>query len=56
MRSLFAIAIFIVISMVVVVIIGKKFRISTRYERKPRELSAWNSLDRGIDPTKAKKK
>jgi hypothetical protein len=42
--------------MVVVVIIGRKFKISNRYERKPRELSAWNSLDRGIDPTKAKKK
>jgi hypothetical protein len=56
MKNITAIVFFIAIAMGSVVVIGKKFRISTRYERKPRELSAWNSLDKGIDPTKAKKK
>lgn len=26
-------------------------KLPTRYERNPRKLSSWNSLDRGIDPT-----
>ena len=26
-------------------------KLPSRYERNPRKLSAWNSLDRGIDPT-----
>jgi hypothetical protein len=56
MKNVTAILFFIGAAMASVVFIGKKFRISTRYERKPRELSAWNSLDKGIDPTKAKKK
>jgi hypothetical protein len=56
MKNVTAILFFIGAAMASVVVIGKKFRISTRYERKPRELSAWNSLDKGIDPTKAKKK
>jgi len=56
MKNLVAISIFIVVVMSTVTLIGKKFRISARYERKPRELSAWNSLDKGIDPTKVKKK
>ena len=34
-----------------VVLLGRKFNISSRYDRKPRELNNWNSLDRGIDPT-----
>lgn len=56
MKNVTEILFFIGAAMASVVVIGKKFRISTRYERKPRELSAWNSLDKGIDPTKAKKK
>jgi hypothetical protein len=34
-----------------VIVISKRFRLSSRYERKPRELNTWNSLDHGIDPT-----
>lgn len=26
-------------------------KLPSRYERNPRKLSAWNSLDQGIDPT-----
>jgi len=31
--------------------ISRKVRLSSRYERAPRKLSTWNSLDKGIDPT-----
>ncbi len=26
-------------------------KLPSRYERSPRDLSPWNALDRGIDPT-----
>lgn len=35
--------------------ISRKVRLSARYEREPRKLSAWSSLDKGIDPTKEDK-
>ncbi|CAB4866317.1 unannotated protein [freshwater metagenome] len=56
MKNLFAVIIFIAVAMSVVNLISRKFRISERYDRAPRELSAWKSLDKGIDPTKGKKK
>ena len=34
-----------------VVLISKRFNLSSRYERKPRELNTWSALDHGIDPT-----
>ncbi len=40
-----------VIVMVLVVLIGRKFNLSSRYERKPRVLNSWSALDKGIDPT-----
>ncbi len=39
---------------VIVIVFGRKFRLSSRYERKPRTLNNWNSLDSGIDPTQNK--
>jgi hypothetical protein len=33
------------------ILISRKFRISSRYERAPRTLTQWSSLDKGIDPT-----
>jgi hypothetical protein len=48
-------AVEILISVVVVVsltlILGRSFKLSTRYERKPQKLSDWNAQDQGIDPT-----
>ena len=46
-----AVAVFILVAL-----IGRKFKISSRYDRKPRDVSArdlnpWNALDKGIDPT-----
>jgi hypothetical protein len=33
------------------ILLSRKFRISPRYERAPRTLTQWSSLDKGIDPT-----
>jgi hypothetical protein len=34
-----------------VIVISKRFKLSSRYERKPRDLNTWSALDHGIDPT-----
>jgi len=48
-------AVEILISVVIVVsltlILGRSFKLSNRYERKPQKLSDWNAQDQGIDPT-----
>lgn len=45
----------LVISLVIVaalaIVISRRFRLSSRYERAPRQLNKWSSLDKGIDPT-----
>ena len=40
----------IVVSLLVV-LISRKFSLSSRYERKPRSRSLWSAQDHGIDPT-----
>jgi len=39
---------------VVAISLSRYFRLSSRYERKPRSLSPWKALDEGIDPTEEK--
>jgi len=34
-----------------VIAISKRFKLSSKYDRKPRELNTWSALDHGIDPT-----
>ncbi|MCF8521424.1 MAG: hypothetical protein K9F98_01090 [Candidatus Planktophila sp.] len=46
-----SLAISFVVVIVIVILIGKRFRLSSRYERKVKILTPWNSLDQGIDPT-----
>lgn len=46
-----SIVISLIIVFIFVALLGRKFNISSRYDRKPRILNNWNSLDRGIDPT-----
>ena len=48
-----AISLFIVA--VIAISISRRIRLSPRYERAPRELNAWNALDKGIDPTEEQK-
>jgi hypothetical protein len=51
MKEFLPIVFSIVAVFALVVLISKKFKLSSRYERKPRELNTWRALDHGIDPT-----
>ena len=51
MKEFLPIVISLVVVFALVVMISKRFNLSSRYERKPRELNTWSALDRGIDPT-----
>jgi hypothetical protein len=51
MNDFLPIAISLVAVFALVVLISKRFKLSSRYERKPRELNTWSALDHGIDPT-----
>jgi len=33
------------------IVISRRLQLSSRYERAPRQLNKWSSLDKGIDPT-----
>lgn len=46
-----AIGVSLIIVYAITILIGKKFRISSRYERAPRTQDSWNSLDKGVDPS-----
>jgi hypothetical protein len=41
----------IIAVMALVFLISKRFKLSTRYERKPKTRTPWSALDNGIDPT-----
>ena len=41
----------IITVMVLVFLISRRFKLSTRYERKPKTRTPWSALDNGIDPT-----
>ena len=56
MEQSIAIGVSILVVYGVVLLIGKKFKLSARYERKPRVLNTWSALDEGIDPTEQDKK
>ena len=51
MEQSLAIGLSIMIVYTITILIGKKFRISSRYERAPRTQDPWNSLDKGVDPS-----
>ena len=51
MEQSIAIALSFLVVYGLVLLIGKKFKLSSRYERKPRVLNTWSALDEGIDPT-----
>jgi hypothetical protein len=51
MEQSIAIALSILVVYSLVLLFGKKFKLSSRYERKPRVLNTWSALDEGIDPT-----
>lgn len=45
------IAIAIIVVFVIAIFVSRFLRLSPKYERKPRNLSAWQKLDHGDDPT-----
>lgn len=55
MRNLLPVAFAAIVVMAIVLVVARKFKISTRYERAPRELNSWSALDKGIDPTEDQK-
>jgi hypothetical protein len=55
MSDLLALAIAGIFVMTIVLLIARKFKISSRYERAPRELNSWVALDKGFDPTEEQK-
>ena len=51
MSDLLPVAIAAVFVLAIVLLIARKFKISSRYERAPHQLNSWSALDKGIDPT-----
>ncbi len=51
MEQSIAIGVSILVVYGIVLLIGKKFKLSSRYEIKPRVRNTWSALDEGIDPT-----
>jgi hypothetical protein len=42
----------LVVILLLVFLLSRRFNISSRYERKPKVHTQWSALDNGIDPTK----
>ena len=42
----------LLVILILVFLISRRFNISSRYERKPKVQSPWSALDNGIDPSK----
>jgi hypothetical protein len=55
MRDLVPIAIAAIVVLAIVLLLARKFKLSSRYERAPRQLNSWAALDKGIDPTEDEK-
>jgi len=41
----------LIVVVVLVYLISRRFNISARYERKPKAHTPWSALDNGIDPS-----
>ena len=48
---MFKLIISLIIVAAIAISLSRHFRLSSRYERKPRTISPWNAMDKGIDPT-----
>jgi len=49
-----SIGISVAIVYTIALLVGKKFRISSRYERSPQIQDPWKALDAGVDPSDEK--
>jgi hypothetical protein len=48
---MFKVLISLIVVAVIAIALSRRMRLSPKYERKPRVLNEWSSLDKGIDPT-----
>jgi hypothetical protein len=55
MSDLLPIGVAAVFVLALVLLLARKFKLSSRYERAPRQLNSWSALDKGIDPTEDQK-
>jgi hypothetical protein len=55
MSDLLPIGVAAVFVLALVLLLARKFKLSSRYERAPRQLDSWSALDKGIDPTEDQK-
>jgi len=55
MSDLLPIGVAAVFVLALVLLLARKFKLSSRYERAPRQLNSWSALDKGIDPTEDEK-
>jgi hypothetical protein len=51
MTDFLPISISLIVVTAIVLLISRRFTISSRYERKPKAHTPWRALDSGIDPT-----
>ncbi|CAB4931905.1 unannotated protein [freshwater metagenome] len=51
MKQTLSIALSVAFVYALVILINKRFKKPSRYERSPRTLTPWNALDNGIDPS-----
>ncbi len=52
---MFKLAFSLLLISILAISISRKVRLASRYERAPKKLSTWNTLDKGIDPTEDQK-
>jgi hypothetical protein len=55
MSDLLPIGVAAVFVLALVLLLARKFKLSSKYERAPRQLNSWSALDKGIDPTEDEK-
>jgi hypothetical protein len=48
---MFKVGISLIFVAIIAISISRRVRLAARYERAPRKLTTWNSMDKGIDPT-----
>ena len=54
MKNYLAIGVSAIFIFTIVILAGRKFKMSSRYERSPKTLNSWSALDKGIDPSEDK--
>jgi len=48
---MFKVGLSLIFVAVIAISMSRRVRLAARYERAPRKLTTWNSMDKGIDPT-----